>query len=69
MLVPFEEGWRVGSWLRSGDLIRVVRTRGHQQHGKQLIFVRDLSLLFPRLSDTYYHIWKPNFYLFTTWLL
>ena len=41
----------------------------HQQHSKQLIFVRDLSLLFPRLSDAYYHIWKPDFYLFTTWLL
>ena len=34
-----------------------------------LIFVRDLSLLFPRLSDAYYHIWKLDFYLFTTWLL
>ena len=47
------------------SLLAILLDRGHQQHGKRLIFVRDLSLLFPRLSDTYYHIWKPDFYLFT----
>ena len=32
-------------------------------------FLRGFSLLFCHLSSRYYHIWKANLFLFTTWLL